>query len=45
MKEQKFLETAKKVQAQAFPPVPIPDTLWGFKPTGDVDVVSTIASK
>ncbi|KXT15259.1 hypothetical protein AC579_4844 [Pseudocercospora musae] len=45
--KQKFLETAKKVQAQAeaFLPVPVPDTLWGFKATGDVDVVSTIASK
>ncbi|EME85181.1 uncharacterized protein MYCFIDRAFT_134001 [Pseudocercospora fijiensis CIRAD86] len=41
---QSFLETAKKVQAHAVPPVPIPDTLWGLKATGDVDVVSTIAS-
>lgn len=40
----RFLESARRIQAQALPPPPTTENLWGFKGTGDVETVSTVAA-
>lgn len=40
--KRRFLEAAKRIQSQAFPPPPVTEKLWGFKPTGEGEVFSTI---
>lgn len=38
----KFLMTAKRIQALAFPQVPVTEKVFGFKPTGCVEEWSTV---
>lgn len=40
--KRKFLETARRIQPQAFPAPEVAEKLWGFKDTGEGEVFSTI---